>query len=293
MIPQELARKVRLIEISTTKAANDILAGAYESVFKGRGIEFDEVREYTPGDEVRSIDWNVTARMGHPFIKRFVEERELTIMLLVDLSASGAFGSGAKSKNETAAELSALLAFSAIKNSDKVGLIAFTDRIELHVPARKGRSHVLRLVRDILNLKPLGSKTDIGAALTYLSRTAQKRCVVFLISDFLCGGYEKQLRIAAERHDLIASLIIDPREMSVPDCGLLLLQDAESGERVLLDTSNADEREAFARLAEERRLKLRRVFGREGVDHLEITAGGDYVKELVRFFKARRRRLAA
>ena len=195
MIPKVLAKKIRYIEIYTSKAVNDILAGEYESVFKGRGMEFDEVREYTPGDEIRSIDWNVTARMGHPYVKRFVEERELTIMFLVDLSASGSFGSIEKTKNEVAAELCALLSFSAIKNNDKVGLIIFTDTIEMFIPPKKGVSHVLRLIRDLLNFKPKQAQTNIAEALDYLGRVTNRRCVVFLISDFQCEGFEKPLRI--------------------------------------------------------------------------------------------------
>jgi len=293
MIPKALAKKIRYIEIYTAKAANDILAGAYESVFKGRGMEFDEVREYSPGDEVRSIDWNVTARMGHPYIKRYVEERELTIMFLADVSASGTFGSADQTKNEAAAELCALLAFSAIKNNDKVGLIAFTDAIEMHIRPGKGASHVLRLIRDILHFTPRQRGTNLTRALEYLARTAHKRCVVFVISDFQTAGYERALRILARRHDVIALVMTDPRELEMPKAGLIELEDAETGELVLLDTGSAREREAFARQAQERHAALRRFFRRESIDHIEVAAGQDYVGDLLRFFQRRRRRAAA
>jgi uncharacterized protein (DUF58 family) len=293
MIPAELAKKIRYIEIFTSKAVNDVLAGEYQSVFKGRGMEFDEVREYTPGDEIRSIDWNVTARMGHPFVKRFVEERELTIMFLVDLSASGAFGSAGKTKNEVAAELCALLAFSAIKNNDKVGLIVFTDTIELFVPPAKGVSHVLRLIRDLLHFKPRAAKTDITAALDYLGRVTHKRCVVFLVSDFLAEGYEKRLRVLGKRHDLVALSVTDPREVSLPDVGLLELEDAETGEMVLIDTGDAAVRRSYEELGRERGTRLRTLFASIDIDHVAIVSGRDYVKDLVVFFRRRERRRAA
>ena len=291
MIPKELAKKIRYIEIYTSKAVNDILAGEYESVFKGRGMEFDEVREYTPGDEIRSIDWNVTARMGHPYVKRFVEERELTIMFLVDLSASGSFGSIEKTKNEVAAELCALLSFSAVKNNDKVGLIIFTDTIEMFIPPKKGVSHVLRLIRDLLNFKPKQAQTDIAEALDYLGRVTNRRCVVFLISDFQSEGFEKPLRILGKRHDLIALSIIDPREIVMPDAGLVELEDAETGERVVIDTGSASVRKEFEKLGRERSSRLRGLFRSMDIDHTEVVTGRDYVKELVGFFRSRERRL--
>ena len=290
MIPKELAKKIRYIEIYTSKAVNDILAGEYESVFKGRGMEFDEVREYTPGDEIRTIDWNVTARMGHPYVKRFVEERELTVMFLVDLSASGAFGSVDKTKNEVAAELCALLSFSAIKNNDKVGLIVFTDRTELFVPPKKGVSHVLRLIRDLLNFKPKEVQTNISEGLDYLGRVTHKRCVVFLVSDFQSKGFERPLRILAKRHDLIALSITDPREMVMPNVGLVELEDAETGERVVLDTGNSGVRNEFGRLGHARVRRLRDLFRSMNIDHTEVVSGTDYVKELVGFFRNRERR---
>jgi len=229
MIPKELAKKIRYIQIYTSKAVNDSLAGEYESVFKGRGMEFDEVREYQIGDEIRSIDWNVTARMGEPYVKLFVEERELTVMFLVDLSASGAFGSTRQIKNEVAAEICALLAFSAIKNNDKVGLIVFTDQIEMFIPPAKGSTHVLRLIRDLLNFTPRQTQTDISVGIEYLARVTNKKSVVFLISDFLGEGFEKQMRVLGKRHDLIAVSITDPREKQMPNLGLIQLEDAETG----------------------------------------------------------------
>ncbi|UCD85713.1 MAG: DUF58 domain-containing protein [Deltaproteobacteria bacterium] len=291
MIPKELAKKIRYIEIYTNKAVNDILAGEYESVFKGRGMEFDEVREYTPGDEVRTIDWNVTARTGHPYVKRFVEERELTIMFLVDLSASGAFGSIEKTKNEVAAELCALLAFSAIKNNDKVGLIVFTDTVEMFIPAKKGISHVLRLIRELLNFRPRKVSTNIVEALDYLGRITHKRCVVFLISDFQSEDFEKPLRILGKRHDLIALSITDPREIRMPDVGLVELEDAETGERIVIDTGNAGVRREYEQLGRQRSDRLCELFRSIDVDHAEVVTGRDYVRDLVGFFRTRERRL--
>jgi uncharacterized protein (DUF58 family) len=291
LIPKELAKKIRYLEIYTNKAVNDILAGEYESVFKGRGMEFDEVREYTAGDEVRTIDWNVTARTGHPYVKRFVEERELTIMFLVDLSASGAFGSIEKTKNEVAAELCALLAFSAIKNNDKVGLIVFTDTVEMFIPAKKGVSHVLRLIRELLNFRPRKVSTNIVEALDYLGRITHKRCVVFLISDFQSEGFEKPLRILGKRHDLIALSITDPREIRMPDVGLVELEDAETGERVVIDTGDSGVRREYEQFGRQRSGRLRKLFRSIDVDHAELVTGRDYVRDLVGFFRSRERRL--
>ncbi len=292
MIPKELAKKIRILQIHTSKAVNDVLAGEYSSVFKGRGMEFDEVREYQPGDEVRSIDWNVTARMGHPFVKRFVEERELTVIFLVDLSASGAFGSIRKLKNEVAAELCALLAFSAVKNKDKVGLIVFTDEVEKFIPPAKGNSHVLRLIRDVLNFRPRQTRTNIAAGLDYLGRVAAKRAVVFLISDFLGEGFEKPMRILARKHDLIAVPVVDPRETALPDVGLVELEDAETGELVVVDTGSAAVRNRYAELAGDRARRLQTLFRSMAVDQINIRTDEDYVHSLVKFFKTRERRLA-
>ncbi len=291
MISKELAKKIRFIQIYTSKAVNDVLAGEYHSVFKGRGMEFDEVREYTPGDEIRTIDWNVTARVGHPYVKRYVEERELTVMFVVDLSASGTFGSTEKRKNEVAAELCALLAFSAIKNNDKVGLIVFTDVIELYIPPKKGLSHVLRLIRDLLDFKPRQTRTDIGQALDYLGRVSHRRAVVFLVSDFQAEGYEKRLRVVARRHDLIAVSITDPREARLPNVGLVELEDAETGERVLIDTGSERVRRQYEKAGRGRADGLAEMFRSGGIDHIRLESGRDYVRDLVGFFRMRDRRL--
>ena len=282
MISKELAKKIRLIEIQTGKAVNDVLAGEYHSVFKGRGMEFDEVREYMPGDEIRTIDWNVTARMGRPFVKRYVEERELTVWLMVDLSASGSFGSRAQLKNEVAAELCALLAFSAIKNNDKVGLVVFTDRVELFVAPNKGRSHVLRLIRDLLNFRPQGRGTDIVEALDYLGRITHKKGVVFLVSDFLAPDYRKPLGIVARRHDLIAVSIADPREAALPDVGLIELEDAETGRRVLVDTSSRkNSATAMRKPPRGGQNDLRELFRSMSIDQVAVETGEDYVRDLM------------
>jgi uncharacterized protein (DUF58 family) len=290
MISPELARKIRYLEIYTRKAVNDILAGEYHSVFRGRGIEFEEVREYTPGDDIRTIDWNVTARMGHPYVKRYVEERELTVLFLVDLSASGAFGSRDRLKNEVAAEVCALLAFSAIKNNDKVGLIVFTGGVERYIPPKKGASHVLRLIGELLNFRPRDWRTDIGGALDFLGRVAHRRAVVFLVSDFWAEGYEDRLRIAAKRHDLIAVSVGDPREAALPEAGLVELEDAETGERVLLDCGSRAVRARYEALAREREARLRALFHSAGVDHIRVMTGRDTVRDLIGFFRARERR---
>ncbi len=290
MITKELAKKIRVLQITTRKVVNDVLAGEYGSVFRGRGMEFDEVREYMPGDEIRSIDWNVTARTGHPYVKRFVEERELTVMFLVDLSASGAFGSVRKLKNEIAAELCALLAFSAVKNNDKVGLIVFTDHVEMFIPPKKGTKHVLRVIRELLNFKPRPASTDIEGALDYLGRVTTKRSVVFLVSDFQAEGFEKKMRVLGKRHDLIAVTIVDPREVRLPDVGLIELEDAETGEMVLVDTSSAAVRKRYERLGSEERQRLKELFNSTGVDQIEVMTDRDYVPRLVSFFRAREKR---
>ncbi|MBF0239606.1 MAG: DUF58 domain-containing protein [SAR324 cluster bacterium] len=290
MIPKDLAKKIRIIEIYTRKAVNDILAGEYESVFKGRGMEFDEVREYVPGDEIRDIDWNVTARMGHPFVKRYVEERELTIMFLADLSASGSFGSQEKTKNEVAAEICALLAFSAIRNNDKVGLIVFTNEIELFIPPRKGASHVLRLIRELLAFEPRSPLTDLNVVIDYLGRVLHKRCVVFLISDFQTEGYEKKLPIMGKRHDVVGIALQDPVEQALPPVGLIELEDAETGETLLMDAGDPDFRKWYEQHARQTREKLKEQFQMMNIDLAEIQTGDDYVKDLIRFFRSRKRR---
>lgn len=290
MINSDLEKKIRTIRIYTNKAVNDVLAGEYESVFKGRGMEFDEVREYQPGDDVRSIDWNVTARTGQPYVKKYVEERELTVFFLVDLSASGSFGSSGKLKNEVAAELCALLAFSAIKNNDKVGLVVFTDIVEMFIPPKKGATHVLRLIREILSFSPERKETKIHAALEFFGRICRKRSVAFLLSDFIDKGFHNPMRIVARRHDLIAVSITDPREEMLPERGLVELEDAESGKRVILDCKNAQVRRAFAASAARRSAALAVQFSSMRVDHIPLRTNNDYVLDLVRFFKMREQR---
>jgi uncharacterized protein (DUF58 family) len=291
MISREILKKVRQIEIRTKREVNDVLGGQYHSVFKGRGMEFEEVREYLPGDEVRSIDWNVTARFGHPFVKKFKEERELTVMLVVDVSASGQFGSVRQTKNELAAELAALLAFSAIRNNDKVGLIMFTDQIEKFVPPKKGRRHVLRVIREILAFEPQGTGTDLSLALDYLNRVQHRRAVCFLLSDFQDEDFRKQLQLAGRHHDLIALSLRDPREEELPAVGLVELRDAETGDRALVDTLDRTVREAFARTAKERMESLRQLFRSTAVDQVEIRCDQDYMLPLMRFFRIRERRI--
>ncbi len=287
MIPKELAKKIRYIQIRTSKTVNDVMAGEYKSAFRGSGIEFDEVREYQPGDEVRSIDWNVTARQGRPFVKRFHEERELTVIFMVDLSASGQFGSAQHSKNDLAAELCALLSFSAVKSNDKVGLILFTDRIERFIPPGKGITHAMRIIREVLGFLPNGKETNIPDALDFLVKVIRKRAVVFLISDFLGEGFEKPLRMASRRHDLIAVSVSDTRERSLPDVGLLELEDAETGECILLDTGSVKVRKEYARLAGQQQSSLRSTFRSMDIDQLDIQTNQDYQNALATFFRRR------
>jgi uncharacterized protein (DUF58 family) len=295
VIPRELVKKIRYIQIYTSKAVNDVLAGEYHSVFKGQGMEFDEVRAYQPGDDIRTIDWNVTARTGHPFVKRYVEEREITVFFLVDLSASGSFGSMDKLKNEIAAEFCALLAFSAIKNNDKVGLIVFTDVIELFIPPAKGTSHVLRLIRELLYFDPGKQRertgTDIALALDYLGRVMHKRGVIFLVSDFLDQDFEKPLGVLARRHDLIGVTVSDPRESALPDVGLLEIEDAESGETVVIDTGSREVRNNYEQYAKENRKRLNSLFKSFGVDHIQLFTDRDYVLDLVKFFRKRMKKI--
>ena len=290
MTTKELAKKIRYIQIFTNKTVNNVLAGEYSSAFKGRGMEFEEVREYEPGDEIRSIDWNVTARTGRPFVKRFVEERELTVIFLVDLSASGTFGSISRTKNEVAAELCALLSFSAVKNNDKVGLIVFTDTIEMFIPPKKGTTHVLRLIRELLAFTPRQVQTDIAAGLDYLGRVVPKRGVVFLVSDYLGEDFETPMRIMAKRHDLIAVLLSDPREIAMPDVGLVELEDAESGETVVIDTGSKAVRRLYETRAADRFDVLSRTFASMKVDQIHVRTDKDYVRDIIRFFLKRERR---
>ena len=292
-IPKEILKKIRRIQIYTGRAVNDILAGQYRSVFKGRGMEFAEVREYQPGDDIRSIDWNVTARMGRPYIKQFAEEREMTVMLLVDASGSGRFGSVKQTKNDIAAEITALIAFSAIRNNDKVGLIIFTDQVEKFVAPKKGRSHVLRVIREILYFKPRGKKTDITSAIEYLMRVTTRRTVAFLISDFIADGFERKLRAANYRHDMIALRVADPREFRLPRVGLIELEDPETGEKVLVDTRSERLRKEFEKLGDSRHEDQKKMFRSMNVDSVDIRTDSSYIEPLVRFFKMRERRLAA
>ena len=290
MIPKEILDKVRLIEIHTRSMVNSLFAGEYHSVFKGRGIEFAEAREYQPGDDVRHIDWNVTARVGSPYIKVFDEERELTVMLVFDASASGTFGSQQQMKGEIGVEVSALLAFSAIKNNDRVGLLIFTDEVEVFVPPKKGRKHVLRVIRELLYFEPQGRKTSIAGALEYLSLVLHRRSVIFVISDFLDAGYEAALQHLGRRHDLIAVSLSDPREWRLPNVGFINLQDAETGEQVLVDSGHRGVREFFAsqqRAVAERRSAL---FRKTGVDEIPIDTSRPYVEPLIHFFRARMQR---
>ena len=295
---REILKKVRQIEVRTNRMVDDILGGQYHSIFKGRGMDFDEVRAYMPGDEVRTIDWNVTARSGAPFVKRFREERELTMMLMVDISGSGDFGSGEQSKRELAAEIASVLAFSALKNNDKVGLLLFTNEVEFYIPPGKGRRHVLRIVRDILNYQPKSRGTNFDKPLEFVNQVIRKRAITFLISDFcLTGDFESGLeRVQSKlitgrrRHDLVAISVEDPRDNELPEVGLLTIEDAETGELVELNTSSKELREAFRNLTNERKDKLRHVFRRAHVDLLEIASDAPYLPALIRFFGKREQR---
>jgi uncharacterized protein (DUF58 family) len=292
MIPRDVIRKIRHIEIRTRRAVNDVFAGQYHSVFKGQGMEFQEVREYVPGDDIRAIDWNVTARTGHPYVKEFVEERELTVMLLADVSASNRFGSAAQLKKDLVAEMTAVLAFSAVRNNDRAGLILFTDEVECHVPPRKGASHVLRVIREALYHRPRRAGTRLSPALDYLHHVCPRRAVAFLISDFLCAeDYERPLAVAARRHDLVAIVVGDRREQSWPRAGLVRWQDAETGRTVLADTSDSATRRALTARQAARRAERNALFRRHGIDAVEVATGAPYEKELIKFFRARERRL--
>ncbi len=289
-LPPDLLARIRRIEIRARKLVANVFLGEYHSVFRGRGIEFSEVRQYEPGDDVRAIDWNVTARMGVPYIKKYIEERELTVMLVVDVSASSAFTTAGMTKRDLAAEVAATLAFAAVANNDRVGLLAFSDRIEMFVPPAKGRTHVLRIIRELLYLEPSGRGTDIAAALSYLARVARRRAIVFVLSDFFDDGYERQLRASAARHDVIALTLADPRESSLPDVGLLELHDAETGARVLVDTSDSAVRAAYTDRARERAAARRRSLAAAGIDEILLETGRSYVEPLLRAFRARERR---
>jgi len=291
METRELLKQVRQIEIKTKGLVNHVFSGEYHSVFKGRGMEFSEVREYQVGDDIRSIDWNVTARFGHPYIKVFEEERELTVMLIIDLSGSLSFGTVNKTKQQIAAELSAILAFSALKNNDKVGLILFTDKIEKFVPPRKGRKHVLRIIREILSFEPEGKETNIDLALQYFNNSIKKRSIAFLLSDFIDSGYEKILKIVTKKHDLIGLVLSDKREKEIPRIGLIKVMDSETGKERWLDTSNRKVYESIIKMNNENDLKRKNIFLSSRLDSIEIETDEDYVKPLVQFFKMRGKRL--
>lgn len=283
----EVLKKVKEIELVTRRLVNDVMAGQYHAVFKGRGMSFDSVREYQPGDDVRLIDWNVTARTGEPFVKKFVEERELTVLIAVDLSASGLFGTVEQSKREMAAEIAATLAFSAIQNNDRVGLVLFSDRIERYIPPKKGRSHVLRVILELLEAEPKGHGTDIAVACDYLSRIQRKRAVVFFLSDFLADDWGRPLGVAARRHDVVPVVVRDNAEDDLPDLGLVPLEDAESGEILWLDTSSRSGRRAFAQLAGKQRKERERLLRRHGLEPIEATVGEPWLPALVGYFRRR------
>ncbi|MBU4304720.1 MAG: DUF58 domain-containing protein [Candidatus Omnitrophica bacterium] len=294
MLPKEIIEKIKRIEIKTSRMVTDVFGGQYHSVFKGRGMEFDEVREYQPGDEIRSIDWNVTARMGHPFVKKFVEERQLTVMLLMDASGSSYFGTQNQLKSEIAAELCAVLAFSAIKNNDRVGLIIFSDRIEKFIPPRKGLRHVLRVVREALYHKPEGKGTDIRLALEYLNQVIRKKAVCFLISDFFSEDKNEgllQLKITNKRHDLIAVTVTDPAEQALPEAGIIRLEDAETRAAFYVDSSCRAVREAFQGRSSRLLAQRTRMLRQAGVDVIDINTQRPYTEALFRFFRTREKRL--
>lgn len=298
-LTREILNKVRQVEIRTHRLVDDTLAGHYQSVFKGRGMNFDKVREYVPGDEVKTIDWNVTARMGRPFVKRYTEERELTILLMMDVSASGDFGSRAQSKRELLAELGSVLAFSAVRNNDKVGLVLFTDEVELYIPPGKGRTHILRVIREILYFQPRSRRTDYLPVLDFVNQVVRRRAVSFLVSDFCFVGdfdasletMRPKLQALNKRHDVVAVAVSDPRETELPNIGLITIEDSETGEQVELDTSREEVRTAFAELAKEQRRKLKRGILSTGVDLLELGTDREYLPALLGFFKNRERRI--
>jgi uncharacterized protein (DUF58 family) len=290
METKELLKKVRQLEIRTRGLVNQVFTGEYHSVFKGRGMEFSEVREYQYGDDMRMIDWNVTARFNHPFIKIFEEERELTVMLVVDMSGSQFFGSQSALKRDIALELSAVLAFSAMKNNDKVGLILFTDRIEKFVPPRKGRGHALRIVRELLSFEPTRPATSIKTALEYLNHIQKKRSIIFVISDFMDSGYEAALRIAGKRHDLIGVVLKDPRENEIPNVGLMLLRDAESGTTRLVDTSDGQVRFLYRQFGDRMQEARKSLFIKSRLDDIEVRLAQPYLKPLIDFFRLREKR---
>jgi uncharacterized protein (DUF58 family) len=291
MDTRELLKKVRQIEIKTRGLVNQVFSGEYHSVFKGRGMEFSEVREYQFGDDIRSIDWNVSARFNHPFVKVFEEERELTVMLLVDFSRSGSFGTARAFKNDIATEICAVLAFSAIKNNDKVGLLLFTDRIEKFVPPKKGRAHILRIIRELISFDPKGKGTNLRQGLEYFNHVMKKRSIAFLISDFIDDGYDRILRIVSRKHDVIAVELTDPREEILPDAGLMKIRDAESDVERWVDSGDQMVRAAFVQYWQSRKQERRSLFVRSRVDAIPIRVDRPYIKPIVDFFRLREKRL--
>ena len=289
-LPPELIRKIRDIQVKTNHLVNHMMAGEYLSAFKGRGMEFREVREYQPGDDIRLIDWNVTARMGRPFIKQFQEEREQTVLLLVDVSSSGQFGSVEKFKNEISAEIASILAFSAVKNKDKVGLIIFSEKIEHFIPPNKGRAHIWNVIRTILNFSPEGRRTDLNLPLKYLLNIQKRKCVVFLISDFQAQDYEQSLRLARQKHDLIALAVTDPRELELPQIGLVHLEDSETGETVLIDTNDSEMIQQFSATKEKELRDRKKLFRSLGVDTIEIRTDQSLVTPIIEYFKMREKK---
>mgnify|MGYP005748148647 FL=1 len=290
MSTSSLLKKVRKIEIKTRGLSNHIFAGEYNTAFKGKGMAFSEVREYQSGDDVRSIDWNVTARYNSPYIKVFEEEREMTVMLLVDVSGSGNFGTKQQFKREIATELSAVLAFSAIKNNDKVGVIFFSDIIEEFIPPKKGKSHILRIIRQILSFKPQNKKTNISQAIEYFNNVMKKRCICFILSDYISSSFEKPLRVASKKHDVVALKVSDKREKTIPNIGIVPFKDSETEKVILLDTSSKLVRQTFQKKQKEKQSEIEKLFPRCGVDLININTGEDYVKPLINFFKSRDRR---
>jgi uncharacterized protein (DUF58 family) len=291
MIPQDILHKIKKIHIRSNHLVNDIFAGEYESAFRGRGMEFEEVREYAPGDDIRDIDWNVTARMGHPFVKVYREERELTIMLLVDVSSSGLFGTVRQLKNELSAEIASVLAFAATKSNDKVGLIIFSDHVEKYIPPKKGRGHVWRVIKEVLEHQPRSTGTDIAAALNYLNMVCRRRAVSFLISDFIATGYEQALSVTHKKHEVIAIRVRDPREQELPAVGIVELEDAETGEQLSVDTADEAVRNAYRLLTAERFQRWLRLLRSAGIDYMDIRTDTPYIDAMLRFFRMREKRL--
>ena len=292
MIPKDIIRKIRRIQITTSRKVTNVFAGQYQSVFKGVGMEFDEVREYLPGDEIRSIDWNVTARMGHPYVKKFVEERELTIMILLDVSMSCRFGTSERAKSELAAEVCSVIALSATQNNDKVGMLTFTDRVEKYIPPRKGIRHVLRVIREALYNAPRGKGTDLNNILEHLNRLTTRRTITFVISDFFAPDFKKTLSITNKRHDVIAVAIADPAEIELPEAGIVKLHDAETGEPCVIDTSGRKARRIYKDNMEISNEERHKLFRSVNVDSIDLRTDRYYVEPLIRFFRMREKRLA-